>query len=376
MGLHSSYAWPGTCRTSYIASRNDDLTPGVGQARIWVVGLGTVGRWLLENIHSERERLLLRHGVQLEVVAVANARDGFVHDPAGLHLDSLMALLSAGRSIADQPGVEHWPTALEGLGATEADILVEVTGSPDDGEPGAAHMRLALERGIPVVTSNKWPVALHGVDLVRRAAHRGVRFRAEATVMSATPVIGPLVDGIAGARPRALRGILNATSNYILTQMMDGHSYADALRRAEAAGLAERGVDADVKGHDAVAKMMILAALVFGLPLRRDEVLCRPITDITPEQIDEALATGHRIRSVATLEVAEETPTARVEARVQPLALAEDDPLAGISGTTNAIICRSEPIGELMITGPGAGLAFAGQGVLSDLIAVAREVAA
>ena len=337
-----------------------------------MVGLGTVGQWLLRALESGGERLACRHGVGFTVVGVANARDGFVYDPEGLDLSALLGLLASGGSILEQPGVRCWPTAREGLRDSEADVLVEVTGSPVDGEPGFGHMQAALERGMHVVTSNKWPVALHGVELAELARRGGVAFRAESTVMSGTPVLAPLVEGLAGTRPVGLRGILNATSNFILSAMANGRSYEDALTEAEAAGLAERGVEADIDGSDAMAKTMILAGLVFGRQLRPDQVVRRGIAEVTRAQIDEALADGRSIRHVATLEFAQPDGAGDVTARVEPMPLPHTDPLAAIGGTTNAVVCRTAPLGDVTIIGPGAGLELAGQGVLSDLIAVAR----
>ena len=153
---------------------------------IWVVGFGTVGQWVVRALESERERLAGKYGIEVTVVGLASARAGFIFDDAGLDLRAALGLASLGRSIAEVPGVRHWPSAIEGLRATEADLLVEVTTSPwADGEPGVAHMREALRRRIPVVTSNKWPVALRGVELAELARSHGVAFRAESTVMSA-----------------------------------------------------------------------------------------------------------------------------------------------------------------------------------------------
>jgi homoserine dehydrogenase len=270
--------------------------------------------------------------------------------------------------------VRRWPSAIEGLRATEADLLVEVTASPSvDGEPGGAHIREALRRRIPVVTSNKWPVALHGVDLAELARSRGVAFRAESTVMSGTPVLSTLVDGLAGAVPIGLRGLLNATANFILSRMAEGRTYEDALAEAQAAGLAERDPAADVEGHDTVAKVMILSALVFGRQLRREQITCRGITDIARSEISQAASGGARLKHVATLEFSEPDGAGSVIARVEPELVLGTDPLANIEGTGNAIVCRADPIGEVTIIGPGAGPQLAGQGVFSDLIAVARS---
>jgi homoserine dehydrogenase len=349
------------------------VRPPVKPLRIWLVGFGTVGQWLVRALDSKAERLASRYGIGITLVGLANARDGFIYDGAGLEPRSLLALASCGRSIAEQPGVRSWQSAIEGLRATEADLLVEVTASPSsDGQPGLAHMREALERSIPVVTSNKWPVALRGVELARLAQSNGVTFGAESTVMSGTPLLRALVDGLAGAAPISLRGLLNATANFILSRMSQGVPYEEALAEAQRAGLAERDPAADVQGYDAVAKVMILSALVFGRQLRRDQVVCRGITDIARSEIDRAASTAARLRHVATLSFTEPDGVGDVSARVEPELVPRDDPLANIEGTTNAVMCRASPIGEITITGPGAGPQLAGQGVFSDVIAVAR----
>jgi homoserine dehydrogenase len=232
-------------------------------------------------------------------------------------------------------------------------------------------MREALRNGIAVVTSNKWPVALHGLELVELARGQGVPFRAESTVMSGTPLLSALTEGLAGTRPTALRGILNATANFILTLMEEGSSYADALAAAQARGLAERDPTADVEGYDAMAKAMILAALVFEQQLGPDDVARRGITDVDRAQIDAARSTGARIKQIVTLEPSASGGARRLTARVEPAVLAEADPLSAIAGVVNAVVCRVDPVGEVAVSGPGAGPEFAGQGVFSDLIAVA-----
>jgi homoserine dehydrogenase len=345
------------------------------QTRVWVVGFGTVGQWLLRALHSNADRLAARHRAAISVVGLANARDGFIHDANGLDVPRVLGLISEGRSIAELAGVRHWPTTIEGLRATEVDVLVEVTGSPPaDGEPGLTHMREALGRGIPVVTSNKWPVALHGVELAELARSHSVAIRAESTVMSGTPVLGPLVNGLAGAIPIALRGILNATANLILSRMAEGRCYEEALAEAQRTGLAERDPAADVEGEDTVAKLMILAALVFGRQLRPQQIACRGITDISREEVDRAASSGARLRHVATLEFSEPDGLGEVSARVEPMLLGRSDPLANVEGTTNAIVLRAKPVGAVTIIGPGAGPELAGQGVLSDLIGIAQSV--
>ena len=321
------------------------------EVRIWIVGLGTVGRWVADAISEGADDLAARYGLSFSVVGSATRRGGF----AG----------ADGR---------RWDSALEGMRATDADVLVETAASPIEGEPGAAHIREALGRGLPVVTSNKWPVARFGTELAELARERGVAFRAESTVMSGTPLVGPLTEGLAGATPRSVRGVVNATANSILSDMAAGSSYEDALRAAQAAGLAEPDPSADVDGHDSTAKAMILSALVFGRGLAPDEVQRRGISELTSEEAG-VLARGGCVREVMSLEFERPGGQGSVTARVCPEVITPGDPLAGIGGTMNCVVARCDPLGEVRIAGPGAGPELAGQGVLSDLIRVGRDLA-
>jgi homoserine dehydrogenase len=340
--------------------------------RVCVVGFGTVGRWVVEALARREDELRDAHGVELNIVGVANARDGFVYREGGLDPGALLELAASGAPITDHPGASSWPTAAAGLRDADFDLLIETTASPAaGGEPGVTHMRDALLRGAGVVTSNKWPVALAGVELVQLAREHGVPFRAEATVMSGTPVLGPLTEGLAGTTPRAVRGVLNATVNSILTDIGNGASYEKALAAAQAAGLAEPDPSADVDGHDSVAKLMILSALVFGRQLERGDVSSRGISALTDEEL-AAARSGEAgvLREVAELRVLD---GGGAEATVAPRLLDLADPLAEVSGRMNAIVCEADPLGEIRIAGPGAGPELAGQGCLSDLIAVARH---
>jgi homoserine dehydrogenase len=238
---------------------------GNSPVRLWLVGFGTVGQWLTRALHRQAPEFDGRYGLRFQVVGIANRRDGLVYRDGGIDLQSALDCAAEDRSLRELAGVRHWETALEGLRATEADVLAEVSASPAaDCEPGRSHLEEALRRGIPAVTSNKWPVALHGVELAALGRRHSAPLRAESTVMSGTPVLSTLREGLAGTAPLALRGLLNATANYILSQMSRGSTYGEALAEAQRAGLAERDPSDDVDGHDAVAKLMILSARVLG----------------------------------------------------------------------------------------------------------------
>ena len=155
--------------------------------------------------------------------------------------------------------------------------------------------------------------------------------------------------------------------------MAGGEPYEAALAEAQRLGLAERDPAADVQGHDTMAKVMILSALVFGRQLRPAQVTCQGITDVARSEIDRAASAGGRIKHVATLGFPDPDGSGEIIARVQPELVGHDDPLVNIGGSTNAVVCTASPIGEVMISGPGAGPQLAGQGVLSDVIALLRS---
>jgi len=241
-------------------------------------------------------------------------------------------------------------------------------------------------QGMHVVTSSKGPVALAGRDLLALARAHGVQLRMESTVMSGTPVLSTIREGMAGTRIRAIRGLLNGTVNSILSAMALGRTYAEALAEAQALGYAESDPTDDVEGDDAVAKTLILATVAFGRALTPEQVVRRGITTLTREQMQQAFDEGKRIKHVASLrllsqegtEVLRETadsgfvPT-RLEARVEPLALPLSDPLARIDGLLNAIVIQTDTPQQVTVIGPGAGRFQAGQGMLADLIAIAKS---
>ena len=328
----------------------DAQQPQVAPIRVWIIGRGTVGRWVDDALRQASGELAVRYGLSFSVVGRATRSDGFVG--------------------ADD---RRWDDTLEAMRETEADVLIETAATPVDGEEGAAHMREALGRRIPVVTSNKWPVARFGTELRDLARQEGVAFRAESTVMSGTPLLGPLTEGLAGATPLSVRGIVNATANSILTDMAAGATYDDALEGAKRAGLAEPDPSADVDGHDSVAKAMILSGLVFDRRLDLEAVERRGISELTAEE-KGVLAEGGCVREVTSLNFSRPGGKGDAEARVAPEVIAPDDPLAAIDGTMNCVVAKCDPLGEVRIAGPGAGPELAGQGVLSDLIRVSLDI--
>jgi homoserine dehydrogenase len=252
---------------------------------------------------------------------------------------------------------------------TNADVVIEVT--PTDirtGEPAISHIRAALAVGKHVVTTNKGPVVLAMRELLELAAANEVQFRYEGTVMSGTPVLNVGQRFFAGNRIDRIRGILNGTTNYILTQMESGKSYGDALKEAQRLGYAETKPDADVLGHDALGKVVILANRLMGANLRVGDVSCEGITGITAEHVARSAAAGKRWKLIG--EARREGD--RVIGSVAPRELPSSDPLAHVQGVTNAITFTTALLGDVTIEGPGAGKKETGFALLSDLLEIAR----
>ncbi len=339
--------------------------------RLSIIGFGTVGQGLAELLATKRALLKQDYGLTVTLVSVANARHGFIYRDEGLDIPTLLELAATGRPLSEHAGARRWANALEGLQATGGDVLAEVTGTNlRDAEPGISHIRAGLAQGMHIITANKGPGALAAAELFSLAQQQSVQLRMEATVMAGTPVLSTIREGMAGANVTAIRGILNGTTNYILSAMATGHDYAEALAEAQAQGYAEADPTADVEGYDAVAKTLILAALVFGSPLKPGQVFRQGITTITREQVLQANDNGKRIKLIASLRRHRETDT--LEARVEPTGLALVDPLARVEGVMNAITIHTDTLPEVTVIGPGAGRLQTGQGLLADLIAIAR----
>lgn len=343
--------------------------------RLCLVGFGVVGQGFAELIMTKHDFLKQHYGVDISLVGVANSRHGFIYRQDGLDIPTLLRLATEKGPLTVYPGATYWDDVLEGLQANSADILVEVTPTNlRDAEPGMSHIREALSKGMHVVTANKGPVALAANELISLAHQHGVQLRVESTVMAGTPVISTIQEGMAGAQVVAMRGILNGTTNYILSAMAEGRDYVEALADAQAKGYAETDPTADVEGYDAVAKTLILAALVFGHTLKPEQVVRKGITAITREQIQTVNDQDKRMKLIASLRMLSDGDGQKtiLEARVEPTALPLTDPLARVDGVTNALTIHADTLSEVTIIGPGAGGIQTGQGLLADVLACVR----
>ncbi len=345
------------------------------QIRLSIIGFGVVGQGLAELLGAKRDMLRHDFDVEVSLVSVATGHDGFLYREEGLNIPTLLELAATRQPLTSHPDVRRWKSALEGLRATGGDVLAEATGTNlRDAEPGISHIRTALSMGMHVITANKGPAALFADELFALARRQNVQLRMESTVMAGTPVISTVREGMAGARVRAVRGILNGTTNYILTAMAQGRNYAEVLAEAQSQGYAEADPTADVEGYDVVAKTLILASLVFGRSLKPEQVKRQGIITITKEQVQHALDTGKRIKLIGSLHLVSDATDATLDARVEPVALPLSDPLAQVNGVMNAITLQTDTLSEVTVSGPGAGRLQTGQGLLADLLAIAKTL--
>src|SRR5690606_26452034 len=247
------------------------------------------------------------------------------------------------------------------------DIVVEVMGGVD---PARDLITAALEQGKPVVTANKEVLAKHGPELLAVAAQKGVDLFFEGSVAGGIPIIKPLRESLAANRVQAIVGIINGTTNYMLTRMSrEGMAFDDVLREAQALGYAEADPASDVEGYDAAFKIAILASLAFETPVRVEDVYCEGITRITPEDIRYGRELGYEIKLLA---IAREDD-GRLEVRVHPTFIPAAHPLAAVNDVFNAIFVRGDAVGELMFYGRGAGSLPTGSAVVADLVDVVRR---
>jgi homoserine dehydrogenase len=335
----------------------------VKKYRLALIGFGNVGRALTEVILERVDLYKKQFGLEFVIVAVSDARKGSVYEPKGL---DVKALLGATDSL-EILNAEHkgWG-ALDTAQGADYDILCEMSFTDlQTGEPASSYIRAALEVGKHAVTTNKGPVALHYQELTQLAQDNHVIFGAEGSVMSGTPTIRLGQELLAGAGIQKIEGILNGTTNYILTQMESGMSYADALAEAQAKGYAEADPTGDVEGFDAAGKVAILANVLLNVALKVSDVEREGISKLTLQDIADAKAKGERWKLVGKLErLANNT--------VKPQCVSMSHPLAGVMGATNAITFTTDLLGETTIIGAGAGRKETAYALLQDMLAIHR----
>ncbi len=317
--------------------------------KVGIAGLGTVGAAVVKILGEEAAELNRQCGRDI-VVSAVSARDR--SRDRGVDL-------SSARWFDD-------PVAL--ANDADIDVFVELIG----GEEGAPRdcVTGALQAGHHVVTANKALLSRHGVELAEIAEDRGVLLNYEAAVAGGIPIIKTMREALAGNKIHRLFGIMNGTANYILTRMEeDGISFADCLADAQKLGYAEADPTFDIEGHDTAHKLSILTSLAFGSRIEADAIYMEGISNITQADIQAAASLGYRIK---LLGVAQLTPSG-IEQRVHPTMVPTASVIAQVHGVTNAVAIETDILGELLLSGPGAGGSATASAVIGDIADIAKS---
>ena len=317
--------------------------------RIGLLGAGTVGSGVIKVLEMNRRQISERVGaqIQLKTVLVRN------FDKERPQLDSYQVTDNYEDILDDE----------------EIDIVVELMGGL---HPAREYMLQAMERGKSVVTANKDVVAQFGKDMFAMAEKHDVDFLFEASVGGGIPIITPLKQCLTANKVTEIMGIVNGTTNYMLTKMTDeGCSYEVVLKEAQEKGYAEANPSADVDGLDAARKAAILASLAFNTRVELKDVSVEGITKITPDDINYAKNLGYAVKLLA---VGKDSPEPGIDVCVHPVFLPQEHPLAAVNGVFNAIFVHGNAIGEAMFYGQGAGSLPTASAVVSDIIDVSRDI--
>jgi homoserine dehydrogenase len=334
--------------------------------RLALIGFGSAGQGLAQILRDQGASLARRYGVDLRIVAICTHSRGSLYEADGLDPAALLDAIKHDGHLRNLSQQRGW-SSFDMIELADADVLVEL--SPTDlttGEPATSHMRAALGRRMHTITANKGPIALHLNELRRLASDAQLYLGYEGTVMSGTPALRLGWSDLAGCELLELRGIVNGTTNYILTRMEGGMSYAAALAEAQQLGYAEADPTGDVEGYDAAAKAVILANVLMDARLEPADVERAGITTLTRDTIEAARASGERWKLIARVWRDGE----QVRASVQPTRLPTSHPLASASGATNALTLTTDLLGDITLIGPGAGGVTTGFAIISDILAL------
>ncbi len=336
------------------------------------IGFGVVGQGLSEILLEKKQMLKEKYDLDFTIVAISDFMKGSVYEEEGLDMKMILDLVKKGKKIDEYPTGKKGMDSLETIKETNADVIIEVTYTDvKTGEPALTHIKTALEHKKHVISTNKGPVVKEVKNLIKLAKKNKVQYGFEGVVLAGTPSINLAQYTLAGNTISGFKGILNGTTNYILTQMEEGMSYDDALKKAQELGYAEADPTGDVEGLDALGKVVILSNVVLGKNIAWDQVDRKGITEISIEDISKAKAEGKRWKLIGKAELRED---GSFFAKVAPEKLPLTDPLAGVMGATNALTFETDELGSVTIVGPGAGKRETGFSLLIDLININRKM--
>jgi len=332
--------------------------------RIILCGFGVVGQSLAKLLESRAEDLYARYGLKPRIIGVFDSKGSAV-DVSGLDVTRLIQIKKKYGSVRKYSNTKNNVSGIQMINELEAEVLIETTASNyKDAEPGMSHIINAMKHGMHVISVNKGPLALAFPSLMELATYNHVIFRFSGTVGGGTPILDYAKNSLKGERIISFDGILNGTTNYILTNMTNGMSFKDALNDAKKRGYVEADESLDLDGLDAAAKLVILANWIMGMKVTMPEIKCIGIRKIDSDDIRKAAANNSAIKLIASCDNG---------LIVKPKELPFDNPLC-VSGTLNAISFTSEHSGTQTIIGRGAGGIETASSILRDLIDIRNEI--
>jgi homoserine dehydrogenase len=334
--------------------------------RIVLLGFGTVGQALARILTKDRDWLGKNYGFEPQVTAIVDSQ-GSCRDDDGLNLDLALKVKEKHGTVQRYPGKGERKTSnLQIISETEAEVVVETTPSNfENGEPGLTNIKQSLAAKKHVVTANKGPLALAMPALLELANHMRLQLRFSATVGGGTPFLSFASNCLPGERILAIHGILNGTTNYILTRMDEASlTFQKALAEAQEKGYAEKNPANDVEGRDTAAKIVIIANWILKRRISLKELEITGISKIGPESIRKAQTSGARVKLIGRLSGS--------EASVKPENVQVDDPVC-VPGTLNALTFSTEHAGDMTLIGRGAGGEQTASAIIRDLVDVRSE---
>ena len=336
------------------------------------IGFGTVGQGLTEILLEKKEMLAKKYDLKFSVVAISDMLKGSVYDEHGLDMAKVLEIVKKGKKLDNYPSGVKGLNSIETIKQTNADIIIEVTYTDvKTGEPALTHIKTAFENGKHVISTNKGPVVREIRKLLEIAKIHNVYYGFEGVVLAGTPSINLAEYTLAGNNINGFKGILNGTTNYILTRMEEGMSYDDALKKAQQLGYAEADPTGDVEGLDALGKVVILTNVVLDKKIGWKDVERKGITEISLDDVKQAKKEGKRWKLIGSAQI---QSNGSVKAKVWPEKLPLSDPLAGVNEAINALTFFTDELGSVTIVGPGAGRRETGFSLLIDLINLNRKL--
>jgi homoserine dehydrogenase len=334
-----------------------------------LLGFGNVGRAFARLLVRKQDELLHLYGIEWRVIAIAARRAGAAIDPQGVDIARAVEAVERGESLSALSAQSAPGSGIEFVRASGADVLFENTPvNYDTGQPAIDHLQAALEAGMHAITANKGPV-VHAYRRLRDLARsRGRHFLFESSVMDGAPIFSLWRAALPGARLQSFRGVLNSTTNLILTLMESGQTFDEAVAQAQSIGVAETDPSGDILGWDAAVKVAALATVLMDSPLVPQQVERQGIEAITPSLVREGREQGRRWKLICQ---AERGPGG-VRARVAPELIGHEDPLYGVKGTSSSITFVSDVLGHLTVTEENPGPETTAYGLMADFINAVR----